>query len=713
MFRPLSLLSHVPCPSLADEKECKLPRCLFSHQLPPRNGNSPIDNSRIVSVSLQESRGSLVGNTILEKGPSERLRKEEKRDEGGMVDPRLRALEEGKFVGNPSIAGNPDVPVEKSVVVSAMEGEKQVKEKGNKTVRTGQVNGTKRRKLDDGGYDGGSGDGDDMDDGGVKLALGKTSVAIDRGKKDATGSTVSTTITTKTAAVTMKRPAPGPAPRPSHPVSVLNVTVTRQTTSGSVTSTAKEGNEAGKPAALTPRPLPRTPAQHGVRYQLMMKLHEQLTRLNNNPKALSEKEAIIRKTLDIEEDIAKTKATAYRSAMGHLVMRLMKLTPAQYAAEQAAEEAKRLVSTTVEKPETASTLDNSAPPLKTGLTAADEIAEAQKLIHPIPILKQYEYTITPPTDAEISKAREGLEAAGGYETCERCSTRFCVFPGRRASDGALTTNGPCTYHPGRRFKSLKKGTSDWSCCSSVVGDSAGCASASSHVFKVSDAKRLAVTFPYITTPPNPNIKKIDEPKRAVALDAEMCYTTHGMEICRLSAVAFPSGEIIIDALVRPFGEVLDFNTRFSGITAEMLARATPWKSTPYPPLDSAIINPTTGSSPTLPQAETLSILPSPLAARDALLQYITTNTPLIGHSLSNDLNVLRLCHTAIVDTVIAFPHVKGLPLKNRLKWCVERFLKRQIQIEGEVAGHDSVVDARCAAELVRWKVKGVVRKRKA
>ncbi|TGZ81573.1 hypothetical protein EX30DRAFT_306092 [Ascodesmis nigricans] len=475
----------------------------------------------------------------------------------------------------------------------------------------------------------------------------------------------------------------------------------------------KKDTENKKPTSLTPRPLARPPAQHGVRYQLVMKLHEQLTRLYNKPTTAEEKEAVIQKTLDIEEETAKTKAAAYRSAMGHLILRLMKLTPAQYATEQkakAAEDAKASASRGVEKPKANAVLNNYAPPVTTGLSSDSEIAEARKLIHTSSVLSKYEYTLHPPSAADIDKARKGLEAAGGYETCDRCSSRFCVFPGRRASDGALATNGPCTYHSGRRFTSRPSFSSTWSCCDTTVGETPGCSTSPSHVFKVSDPKRLSVTFAYITTPSNPEVDAeiSKHGDRALALDAEMCYTTHGMEICRLSAVAFPSGEIVIDALVRPFGEVLDFNTRFSGVTAEMLSSAAPWSPKPYPPSSTPIINPTLpiASNPKLP------ILSSPLAARDALLKYITPETLLIGHSLGNDLDVLRLCHATVVDTMVLFPHVKGWPLRNRLKWCVERMLQREIQKEGEATGHDSVVDARCAGELVRWKVKDVLKKAK-
>lgn len=185
----------------------------------------------------------------------------------------------------------------------------------------------------------------------------------------------------------------------------------------------------------------------------------------------------------------------------------------------------------------------------------------------------------------------------------------------------------------------------------------------------------------------------------------MCYTTLGMELIRFTATAFPSGEVVIDALVQPRGEILDLNTRFSGVSSSEIIAARPHIRTPYPPLptsSSSFINPCTE---TATPGSPLPILPSPQAARDLLLSYIDSSTPLIGHALENDLHALHLCHDTVIDTAIVFPHSRGIPARNKLKWLVETYLKRRIQVEGE-GGHDSAVDARCAGEMVRFKIKG-------
>lgn len=54
-----------------------------------------------------------------------------------------------------------------------------------------------------------------------------------------------------------------------------------------------------------------------------------------------------------------------------------------------------------------------------------------------------------------------------------------------------------------------------------------------------------------------------------ALDCEMVYTVHGPAVARLSVVDV-TNEMVLDVLIKPEHQVTDFNTRFSGITANML-----------------------------------------------------------------------------------------------------------------------------------------------
>lgn len=89
--------------------------------------------------------------------------------------------------------------------------------------------------------------------------------------------------------------------------------------------------------------------------------------------------------------------------------------------------------------------------------------------------------------------------------------------------------------------------------------------------------------------------------------------------------------------------------------------------------------------------------------QETLLEIITPQTVLVGHSLNSDLTALKLTHPFIVDTSIIYPHPRGPPLKSSLKWLAQKYLSREIQKNHGSSGHDSVEDARACLDLVREK----------
>jgi DNA polymerase III epsilon subunit-like protein len=162
---------------------------------------------------------------------------------------------------------------------------------------------------------------------------------------------------------------------------------------------------------------------------------------------------------------------------------------------------------------------------------------------------------------------------------------------------------------------------------------------------------------------------------------------------RLSALSWPESEELIDVLVRPVGEVLDLNTRFSGVSLDQFNKAIPFESNPEERNDSASED---GElEPELMKVE------SPAAARKLLLDRINHKTALIGHAIDNDLNVLRVIHPFVVDTVLLYPHPCGLPARYGLKTLTNKYLQRDIQ--NLDTGHDSKEDAKATGELVRLK----------
>ncbi|KAI1662584.1 hypothetical protein F4813DRAFT_341163 [Daldinia decipiens] len=458
-----------------------------------------------------------------------------------------------------------------------------------------------------------------------------------------------------------------------------------------------------KPEALNPRLLKSSPAKHDTRLKLVKALHEQYVRLNTELKkdadkgasklVLSDQELIV-KTLDDEQEMAIKRFQIYANAIRNKIMAYKRMTVVQWKEE-------RMSATKDDNVQNEGNAPAAPEPIITGLTPTQEVDFLHRLVWPLDGLEKYGYVASIPSAEDIEKAKESVEASGNVEVCDRCTRRFQVFPGRRGEDGALTSNGSCTYHPGKIYHTergagkLAKSQKKYRCChQNVDDDSGGCTTAPTHVFKTTNPNRLASLLNFAETPPNPNIPA----DRAVCFDCEMGYTVYGLELIRLTAVSWPSYELLLDILVQPFGEVLDLNTRYSGVTPEDMVSAERWS-----PGDDHKPNSTTSE-----HKPKLKLVPSPKAARDLLFSLISPSTPLIGHGLENDLNASRIIHHTCVDSVLLFPHRRGLPHRNGLRMLMETLLNQKIQKEADETtpeGHDSAEDARAAGELARLKVR--------
>ncbi|CAN9510580.1 unnamed protein product [Ophioblennius macclurei] len=148
------------------------------------------------------------------------------------------------------------------------------------------------------------------------------------------------------------------------------------------------------------------------------------------------------------------------------------------------------------------------------------------------------------------------------------------------------------------------------------------------------------------------------------VDCEMCLTMKGYELARVSLVD-SGGTCLLDELVKPQNDVVNYLTQFSGVTADMLR-----------PVRTTLRD---------VQARLRALLPS-----DAVL---------VGHSIDNDLSALKIIHPHVIDTSLLYKREFGQ--KFKLKVLAETVLKREIQTE-EREGHDPAEDALAALELAQY-----------
>ncbi|KAL6168380.1 hypothetical protein ACJQWK_06028 [Exserohilum turcicum] len=156
-------------------------------------------------------------------------------------------------------------------------------------------------------------------------------------------------------------------------------------------------------------------------------------------------------------------------------------------------------------------------------------------------------------------------------------------------------------------------------------------------------------------------------RHIMSIDCEMCKAEdEQLVLTRISVVDW-DGKVVMDKLVKPEVTIKDHLTQWSGITASMLQDVT----------------------------TTLADI------QKELLELIMPRTILFGHSLNSDLNALKLTHPFIIDTGILYPHPRGPPYKQSLKWLAQKYLKREVQKGAK--GHDSVEDAQTCLDLVKLK----------
>lgn len=271
----------------------------------------------------------------------------------------------------------------------------------------------------------------------------------------------------------------------------------------------------------------------------------------------------------------------------------------------------------------------------------------------------------PATDSDSSdNMSENKHIERTEKRCVRCSRQFHVN-----ENGDYLQTESCTFHwgkLGRKFP-FNESVVSYTCCNQPKYSN-GCTTCEAHVW---NGYVMGFNGPFDDYVCTEDSTKIDDTINVYALDCEMSYTGLGLEVVKVTLVG-ADGRMIYERLVRPAARVIDYNTRFSGISKKDFVR------------NNALI-------------ATLS------EVQADLLHFINNDTILIGHALENDLRALKIIHDTIIDTSITFEHHNGPGFKHSLRSLTSQYLKRSIQ--NSEHGHSSFEDSRACLELMLYRVR--------
>ncbi|KAF4589331.1 RNA exonuclease [Ophiocordyceps camponoti-floridani] len=253
----------------------------------------------------------------------------------------------------------------------------------------------------------------------------------------------------------------------------------------------------------------------------------------------------------------------------------------------------------------------------------------------------------------------------------------------------------CQFHPGTIFR--KK----WTCCDKHVS-SEGCTGEKNHSAIQYAVGELEISWIFYATPAAPTPS---QPAAAVVIDCEMGTSFTGeSELIRVSVVDYFSRRVLLDRLVLPDVRMSHYNTKFSGISRQMMNDAV------------------RHGNCFLGRDE----------ARIATMKLLSPNTIVVGHALHQDLTSLRWIHPLVIDTLLiekkrrkvereaqeaeAAAHGSATQQEKKsedekeaapnreagmsLKALSKEKLNREIQLKGR--GHDSVEDALATRDLLHW-----------
>jgi len=255
-----------------------------------------------------------------------------------------------------------------------------------------------------------------------------------------------------------------------------------------------------------------------------------------------------------------------------------------------------------------------------------------------------------------------IEKCGIFEACPCChipckitSCGKCFKLFHLTLDDEYIYEEKCSYHPGKdiAFDDYR----GWTCCGRGYFEP-GCIILNQHVWNGVVPGYNGPLKDYVATPYLEILTIVDI--GVYAIDCEMCFTWEGLEATQITVVNM-NCETVYETYIKPDSEIIDYNSKYSGIFPSTLQ----------------------GVNKTLSDVQ-----------KD-LLSFINTSTILVGHGLDNDLRALRISHPTCIDTSLLYEHPKHPWYRHSLRYLAHKHLCRTIQ----ASVHYPDEDARTAMDL--------------
>lgn len=148
----------------------------------------------------------------------------------------------------------------------------------------------------------------------------------------------------------------------------------------------------------------------------------------------------------------------------------------------------------------------------------------------------------------------------------------------------------------------------------------------------------------------------------VALDCEMVRTSEGFALGRVTLLNH-DGSLLYDRYIKPNLDVVDFLSEYSGLTHDLLKDGISFES----------------------------------AQRD-ILEFIGTESIVLGHGLEHDLNILQIFTEHLIDTSYLYQSMDGYKIK------LSQLSKNKLNENIQKNTHNSEEDALCCLKLLALRI---------